>query len=173
MSCRERHPPILRGIQAIPSFLMTRGPWSVPRYLWAYLKEYFLIDRSVFPCIVQVLYKPSPSLPSFNVNYKTHDILNTMDAKHNDEKMEIGPAPSRTDSPEPYKGEGEQEVFQITEDGVDFRTVTWPRAAIVFLKILFATGVLSIPPAMVSCTRIACLNCELQPCYPAHSRFLT
>ena len=63
------------------------------------------------------------------------------------EKSEITPIPSRgTDSPEPEKGE--QEVFQITENGVDFRTVTWPRAAIVFLKILFATGVLSIPPAM-------------------------
>jgi hypothetical protein len=63
------------------------------------------------------------------------------------EKDEIIQAPTRhTESPDIQKGE--QEVFQITEDGVDFRTVSWPRAAIVFLKILFATGVLSIPSAM-------------------------
>ncbi|ESK89001.1 neutral amino acid permease [Moniliophthora roreri MCA 2997] len=44
----------------------------------------------------------------------------------------------------------DQEVFKKTKDGVDFRTVGWPRAALVFLKVLFATGVLSIPTAMVS-----------------------
>lgn len=70
-----------------------------------------------------------------------------MDAKLDQEKMDITPARTHgSDSPEIDKGE--QEVFQINENGVDFRTVTWPRAAIVFLKILFATGVLSIPPAM-------------------------
>lgn len=54
-----------------------------------------------------------------------------------------------SDPPEVIKeSSSEQEVFKITGDGVDFRTVTWPRAAIVFLKILFATGVLSIPAAM-------------------------
>ena len=68
-----------------------------------------------------------------------------MDNKHDPEK--IGTIPSRdSESPEAIKGE--QEVFRITEDGVDFRTVTWPRAAIIFLKILFATGVLTIPAAM-------------------------
>jgi hypothetical protein len=68
-----------------------------------------------------------------------------MDTKHDPEK--ISPVASRN-SPPPEVLKGEQEVFQINEDGVDFRTVTWPRAAIVFLKILFATGVLSIPAAM-------------------------
>ncbi|KPI38301.1 N amino acid transport system protein [Cyphellophora attinorum] len=90
-----------------------------------------------------------------------------MDAKHENEKMDITPAPTRgSESPEPIKGE--QEVFQITEDGVDFRTVTWPRAAIVFLKILFATGVLSVPPAMhtlgaaggaLVLIAVGCVNC--------------
>lgn len=43
----------------------------------------------------------------------------------------------------------ELEVFR--KDGeVDFRTVSWPRATVIFLKIIFATGVLSIPTAMVS-----------------------
>jgi hypothetical protein len=62
----------------------------------------------------------------------------------------IAPASNdRTPSPEAIKPDNyELEVFQTTEDGVDFRTVTWPRAAIVFLKILFATGVLSIPAGM-------------------------
>lgn len=41
------------------------------------------------------------------------------------------------------------EVFQKNA-AVDFRTLTWPRASIIFLKIIFATGVLSIPTAMVS-----------------------
>lgn len=59
----------------------------------------------------------------------------------------IDTVPSRT-SELTEELKGDQEVFRITEDGVDFRTVTWPRAAIIFLKILFATGVLSIPAAM-------------------------
>ncbi|RDW63845.1 hypothetical protein BP5796_10347 [Coleophoma crateriformis] len=42
------------------------------------------------------------------------------------------------------------EVFKKTKDGVDFRTVGWPRASIIFLKVQFALGVLSIPTAMYS-----------------------
>ncbi|EPE25402.1 hypothetical protein GLAREA_01314 [Glarea lozoyensis ATCC 20868] len=42
----------------------------------------------------------------------------------------------------------DHEVFKKTADGVDFRTVSWPRATVIFLKIIFATGVLSIPSAM-------------------------
>ncbi|KAH6679074.1 putative N amino acid transport system protein [Halenospora varia] len=44
----------------------------------------------------------------------------------------------------------ENEVFKKTHDGVDFRTVGWPRATVIFLKVIFATGVLSIPSAMYS-----------------------
>ncbi|RDW85501.1 hypothetical protein BP5796_03826 [Coleophoma crateriformis] len=44
----------------------------------------------------------------------------------------------------------ENEVFKKTHDGVDFRTVNWPRASVIFLKVIFATGVLSIPSAMYS-----------------------
>lgn len=40
------------------------------------------------------------------------------------------------------------EVFQKTEDGVAFRTVGWPRATIIFLKITFALGVLAIPTSL-------------------------
>lgn len=42
----------------------------------------------------------------------------------------------------------EHEVFKKTEDGVDFRTVGWPRASIIFLKVQFAIGVLGIPSAL-------------------------
>ncbi|KAF2086299.1 neutral amino acid permease [Saccharata proteae CBS 121410] len=46
--------------------------------------------------------------------------------------------------------ENDFEVFKKTADGVDFRTVGWVRASIIFLKIIFATGVLGIPTAMYS-----------------------
>ncbi|OTA70374.1 amino acid transporter [Hypoxylon sp. EC38] len=43
------------------------------------------------------------------------------------------------------------EVFKRTEDGVNFRNVSWPFAAVIFLKTIFATGVLSrFPSAMYS-----------------------
>ena len=40
------------------------------------------------------------------------------------------------------------EVFKKNAD-VDFRTVGWVRCSVIFLKVLFATGVLAIPIAMV------------------------
>lgn len=59
---------------------------------------------------------------------------------------------SATD-PEVLAGEmkdfDDHEVFRKGAD-VDFRTVSWQRASVIFLKIIFATGVLSIPTAMVS-----------------------
>jgi len=42
----------------------------------------------------------------------------------------------------------ENEVFAVGEDGVDFRTVGWIRAAMFFTKMTFAAGVLSIPSAL-------------------------
>ncbi|KAL4917392.1 transmembrane amino acid transporter protein-domain-containing protein [Aspergillus aurantiobrunneus] len=40
------------------------------------------------------------------------------------------------------------EVFAQSEGQVDFRTVHWLRAGVIFLKLIFATGVLSIPSLM-------------------------
>ncbi|KAK3114757.1 hypothetical protein LTR53_006600 [Teratosphaeriaceae sp. CCFEE 6253] len=40
------------------------------------------------------------------------------------------------------------EVFKFTEHGVDFRTVSWQRATVIFLKIQFAMSILSVPGAM-------------------------
>lgn len=44
----------------------------------------------------------------------------------------------------------EREVFKVTADGVNFRTVTWQRAVIIFIKTQIATGVLGIPSALFS-----------------------
>ncbi|KAJ5460134.1 uncharacterized protein N7458_001686 [Penicillium daleae] len=44
----------------------------------------------------------------------------------------------------------ELEVFKKTADGVSFRDVGWFKACILFVKVLFATGVLSIPSALLS-----------------------
>ena len=54
-----------------------------------------------------------------------------------------------TNDPERLEGIAEDfEVFKQTEDGVNFRTVGWPMATVIFLKTIFALGVLSIPAAM-------------------------
>lgn len=42
------------------------------------------------------------------------------------------------------------EVFQQTDDGVQFRTVSWQRATIIFLKIQFAMSILSVPGAFAT-----------------------
>lgn len=44
----------------------------------------------------------------------------------------------------------DQEVFKKTSEGVDFRKVHWFNAAVIFTKVLFATGVLSLPAALLS-----------------------
>ncbi|KIV85983.1 hypothetical protein PV11_01628 [Exophiala sideris] len=64
---------------------------------------------------------------------------------------EVRPAVSEDNIGEVEKShlaENEFEVFKIGEGVVDFRKVPWYHAAMIFLKIIFATGVLSIPTAM-------------------------
>lgn len=54
-----------------------------------------------------------------------------------------------TPMPDPPKPENDSdEVFQSTADGVEFRTVGWFRASILFLKVVFAVGVLSLPTTL-------------------------
>lgn len=56
-----------------------------------------------------------------------------------------------TDSEHVGAGECEDhEVFKKTQDGVDFRTVGWFKACIIFVKVMFAVGVLSLPACMYS-----------------------
>ncbi|KAI9367397.1 transmembrane amino acid transporter protein-domain-containing protein [Aspergillus egyptiacus] len=40
------------------------------------------------------------------------------------------------------------EIFGNESNGVKFRTLSWPNATVIFLKLIFATGVLSIPTSM-------------------------
>lgn len=50
----------------------------------------------------------------------------------------------------PVSVDEDREVFKKSVDGVDFRTVTWQRAVIIFIKTQIATGVLGIPSALFS-----------------------
>jgi amino acid permease len=65
----------------------------------------------------------------------------TVDEKASVHDTELG---SPRDSTE------EHEVFKKTEDGVSFRNVGWFKACIIFVKVLFATGVLSLPSSLYS-----------------------
>ncbi|KAI9166347.1 N amino acid transport system protein [Paramyrothecium foliicola] len=40
------------------------------------------------------------------------------------------------------------EVFQETDEGVNFRNVSWQRATVIFLKIQFAMSILSVPASL-------------------------
>ncbi|RFU28986.1 hypothetical protein B7463_g7359, partial [Scytalidium lignicola] len=54
-----------------------------------------------------------------------------------------------TDSELAAEGESDdQEVFKVTKDGVNFRTVGWFKACVIFAKVMFAVGVLSLPSCM-------------------------
>ncbi|KAH9900513.1 transmembrane amino acid transporter protein-domain-containing protein [Xylariomycetidae sp. FL2044] len=67
-------------------------------------------------------------------------------------KKEIEPSrePSllQGDVDDPEANLEQYEVFKKTADGVDFRTVTWQRAVLIFLKCQVATGVLGIPGSL-------------------------
>jgi hypothetical protein len=60
-----------------------------------------------------------------------------------------------SDSPSPVEGEvhdfdmqGEREVFKTGAGGVEFRTMSWKRTVVVFVKYTVATGILGIPTAL-------------------------
>ncbi len=73
-----------------------------------------------------------------------------------DEKFAIDKQPSlmRDQSPPSVKDgaveDDTQEVFKVTADGVNYRTLTWQRLILIFLKVQVATGVLGIPSALGS-----------------------
>ncbi|SPO06523.1 related to neutral amino acid permease [Cephalotrichum gorgonifer] len=68
------------------------------------------------------------------------DIASTRGRKHAGEDWSL----------EEGSGAENFEVFQPTADGVNFRTVGWIWATMIFLKMTFATGVMTIPSAMYS-----------------------
>ncbi|GKZ23010.1 hypothetical protein AbraIFM66951_001240 [Aspergillus brasiliensis] len=61
-----------------------------------------------------------------------------------DDREDIGVASSA----DVKVGDESHEVFQQADGKVNFRTVSWIRASAIFLKMLFATGILSIPSVM-------------------------
>ncbi|THV89634.1 hypothetical protein D6D26_09696 [Aureobasidium pullulans] len=72
----------------------------------------------------------------------------SIDPSYQEKNLQIGTQP---EDPEKLEGVTEDfEVFKQTKDGVNFRTVGWPMATVIFLKTIFALGVLSIPAAMYS-----------------------
>lgn len=78
------------------------------------------------------------------------------------EKVPKGIDSASTHSPTPSVTEGtvhpihgEKEVFSGGEGEVNFRNVSWQRAAIFMLKMTFATGVLSLPASLNSLGGVA------------------
>ncbi|KAL2829306.1 transmembrane amino acid transporter protein-domain-containing protein [Aspergillus pseudoustus] len=70
------------------------------------------------------------------------------------DKISVEKGPSGTDTPvssgvmqELHAAENDFEVFKRSDDLVDFRTVSWIRASLIYMKTIFALGVLSIPLA--------------------------
>lgn len=116
----------------------------------AHHAEPFLSDKYSLRCISSLflrlsLCKPrhltSPSFP-----------LSKMSLEHANEKPSQGDTinvAADTDPEQTKEGLVEDyEVFQKTEDGVDFRTVGWFKASVIFCKVMFAVGVLSLPTTM-------------------------
>ncbi|KAK0365218.1 hypothetical protein LTR94_007768 [Friedmanniomyces endolithicus] len=68
------------------------------------------------------------------------------EAAINEDSIEPQPA-NASATPTDEKREA-YEVFKLTDNGVDFRTVSWQRATIIFLKIQFAMSILSVPGSM-------------------------
>jgi hypothetical protein len=95
-------------------------------------------------------------LPSFSIlNAQTIDekmASHITQADINDDKVtSYKPQYHEEDAPS-VKGEilESHEVFQQTDEGVQFRTVSWQRATIIFLKIQFAMSILSVPGALAT-----------------------
>ena len=75
------------------------------------------------------------------------------------------------------------EVFQRNSDGVEFRTLGWIRATVIFVKIEFAMSILAIPSALgalgaaggaLSIIAWTTLNtCKLMGCAIFSSKWLT
>ena len=51
------------------------------------------------------------------------------------------------------------EIFQVGADGVDFRTVSWQKATVMFLKMNFAMSILVIPSALAALGSVGCSLC--------------
>lgn len=62
-----------------------------------------------------------------------------------DQDQDQAPAPNQED----HASTGSSgEVFHETAEGVNFRTVSWQRATVLFLKIQFAMSILAVPSSL-------------------------
>jgi len=66
---------------------------------------------------------------------------------HHENTIELESARIDEQSKEVQEHEA-HEVFKKNAGGVDFRTVSWPRASVIFLKIQFAMSILAVPSAL-------------------------
>lgn len=73
---------------------------------------------------------------------KTDTYVNAAESSH-DENL------TKADATENQEHEA-HEVFKQDAGGVDFRTVSWPRATVIFLKIQFAMSILAVPGALAT-----------------------
>jgi hypothetical protein len=64
-------------------------------------------------------------------------------------KLAMEPTKSQGMMTDTENGEA-HEIFKLETDGVHFRTVSWQRATVVFLKINFAMSILAIPGALAA-----------------------
>ena len=79
--------------------------------------------------------------------------LGTAAEKHEAEINNVAVEPSRSNGPlstEKVEILEAREVFHDNAEGVRFRTVTWQRATIIFLKIQFAMSILAVPGALAT-----------------------
>ncbi|KAI4656833.1 uncharacterized protein J4E78_006724 [Alternaria triticimaculans] len=71
-----------------------------------------------------------------------------MSAEKQDDVIAPAPSTSSESINEKVDLENDGEIFKRGEGYEDFRTVSWVHTAVIFLKLIFATGVLTIPSAM-------------------------
>jgi hypothetical protein len=64
----------------------------------------------------------------------------------------------------------DREIFKKTHDGVDFRTVGWPRASVIFLKSMLP---FHIPAHIMNETDDCVIKLSSQPVFSASQRLCT
>lgn len=69
-----------------------------------------------------------------------HRVSPTMGMSEKTNEDTILPAPRSSGSLEGKVEESDNEIFKKQEGAVDFRTVGWIPASVIFLKLIFATG---------------------------------
>lgn len=80
-------------------------------------------------------------------------LLSTYTKMDTDEKTVIQPVQDAVldgSDAKPDTSPEAHEVFKTSSEGVNFRTVSWQRATVIFLKIQFAMSILSVPGSLAT-----------------------